>query len=65
MAEIDVAEELRRRIAVLGRIDGVGVDVESVERFAAPDLRIFSPEEIAYCKSQPGSTDWWRVLIVL
>jgi phosphopantetheine--protein transferase-like protein len=33
-------------------IPGVGVDVEGVDRFAEPDKRLFTAEELAYCAVQ-------------
>lgn len=39
-------------LAGLGELPGVGVDVELVARFAVPDTRLFTLEELAYCDSQ-------------
>jgi phosphopantetheine--protein transferase-like protein len=33
-------------------IPGIGVDVEGVDRFAEPDKRLFTAEELAYCATQ-------------
>jgi len=29
---------------------GIGVDVEEIDRWRVPDLRLFTPREIAYCQ---------------
>jgi len=42
-------EEVRHRLAVLAELPGVGVDVEEIERWTSPDLRVFTAAERAYC----------------
>lgn len=36
---------------------GVGVDVEAVERFTEPDIRLFTVDELAYCAIQANPAE--------
>ncbi|GBE22879.1 4'-phosphopantetheinyl transferase [bacterium BMS3Bbin01] len=41
----------------LGDVPGVGVDVEVIDRFANPDERLFTTEELAYCAMQANPAE--------
>jgi len=38
-------------------VAGLGVDIEPVARFADPDLRLFTPSEIAHCLGRPDASE--------
>ena len=41
----------------LGELPGIGVDVEAVERFAEPDPRLLTSDELAYCAAQDAPAE--------
>jgi phosphopantetheine--protein transferase-like protein len=55
-SQIDI-EALASILAVLRDLPGVGVDVESVSRFAEPDPRLFTTDELAHCALQPNPAE--------
>lgn len=51
------AVALEHALWALEGVPGVGVDVEQIERFRAPDLRLFTPTEVAYCTGVADSAE--------
>lgn len=41
----------------LAGLRGIGIDTERVERFADPDLRLFTEREAAYCLAQANPAE--------
>ena len=38
-------------------VAGLGVDIEPVARFVDPDLRLFTPAEVAHCLGRPDASE--------
>ena len=45
-------EPIALLLSRVGILPGIGVDVEAVDRFAEPDERLFTTEELEYCAAQ-------------